>query len=933
MGRKTIDAPGGSRRHKKKKLHKTKNNARYQRKYFWDWGVKEVEHNMERKLECMLCRVDKPERSRAATGRDGSVCVETNAKLPRVPKFYKKARLRAFRTHCEKYHQSALRLFREKVASGGDLSAYDNVNVANVLDLGRDDRARVVIGRSAFEFLRRVAACSTRGPHPFKRLRHRGRGGWAVAKPCRSKTFKHLQSQLHHTASFRALAQILRTVGVNNKVDQRDTVTEALLSDVARITVGESLHHLSRIVRRSWVVTSEIDGVKVKGNKPYLTVRLNVPGPDRVWRFHLTAFRLKKKHKGLYMFKTFSMLMSALGGRRWAKQSGGLATDGAENLKGRFNGLLSHMRRHVTSGFVHHRCTPHRLSQTYNAAMKWLKEMPRLQWVRMFKSLLKLIRKQNPSEELGSLCPTTVPTRWNYFLRSISYVDMREAQIRGLGEADVPTAEWFWQLTHALCYVCELFDGAFRALQVQELLTTAVGPIFRSLQDSIVQFSGVQILPGVPPAHSPTVNCVNGIGGLHVTAGCCAVVIDEQLCEKVAEKTRRARKQLPADAELRSSAEVKVAATLVGGVCAVAVNRLLWELGDFEREGAGRVHPKLYPLDVAGQTDDEFDRLLEQMAPLMEGAFSPQQVKDLAGERRLLGIEVNSLYGLRERLQRASVVCSRDGSQKPASLEFAWKPLRGKYQLLVYFIMGVAAVSASIAGVERDNSLLKADMGEKRMNMGDVTFDARLHARQLVAVREAAGCTLPVERAWEEEDADYVTTDDFTFAGGQVEEEEEDEPFLDTLLGASPESDDDEAEDVDYLECLDPATDLALGDLASDDQDDSGTDDEDGDDSDEDSDSDGSDTSSDTGAGRRRSAPTPAGRTGARPSPSRQYPPQSSSSRHPPSSSSRPPPPSSSSRPPPSSSSRPPASSSSRTPASSSSRTPPSSSSHPIVIN
>eukprot|EP00918_Siedleckia_nematoides_P020582 GHVU01043987.1.p1 GENE.GHVU01043987.1~~GHVU01043987.1.p1 ORF type:complete len:256 (-),score=23.45 GHVU01043987.1:118-885(-) len=231
------------------------------------------------------------------------------------------------------------------------------------------------------------------------------------------------------------------------------------------------------------------------------------------------------------MYKTFSMLMSALGGRHWPKQSGGLATDGAENLKGRFNGLLSHLRRVVTSAFVHHRCTPHRLSLTYNAAMKWLKKVPgRLEWVGKFKRLLKAIRQQHASEDLGSLCPTTVSTRWNYFLRSISYVDVRETQVRALDDADIPTQEWFWQLTHALCYVCELFDGAFRALQQQELLTTAVTPIFQSLQQSIVDFSGVQVLPDTPPTHQPVVRCTPGTGGVQITAGCCTVVIGNYEC-------------------------------------------------------------------------------------------------------------------------------------------------------------------------------------------------------------------------------------------------------------------------------------------------------------------------------------------------------------------------------------------------------------------
>eukprot|EP00918_Siedleckia_nematoides_P029999 GHVU01064699.1.p1 GENE.GHVU01064699.1~~GHVU01064699.1.p1 ORF type:complete len:824 (+),score=81.00 GHVU01064699.1:431-2902(+) len=795
-----------------------KNNARYQRRYFYEWGVKEVTHEMEKKFECRLCRVDKPETSMAKRGVDGSMCVHTHKSLPRVPKFYKKLRLRAFKKHCDHYHQLALPLFRQKVREKQDLTAYDTVPSANLLDLGRDDRARVVVGRSSFEFLRRVSSASRKGPHPFKLLRDRSSARWAVAKPCRAKTVTHLQSQLKHTASFSALANILRSVGPNSKLDSRDTVTPALVSDVARITVAECLHHLSIIMRRSWLVTAEIDGVKVKGNKPFLTVRVNVPGPDRVWRFHVTAFRLKKRHKGLYMFKTFSMLMSALGGRRWAKQSGGLATDGAENLKGRFNGLLSHLRRHVTTAFVHHRCTPHRLSLTYNASMKWLKGVPRLEWVKMFKGLLKAIRGQHASEALGSLCPTTVTTRWNYFLRSIGYVDSRESSIRELQETEIPTEEWFWQTTHGLCFVCELFDGAFRALQTEELLTTAVAPIFKELHRSIACFSGAVILDEVPPQHFPIVRCVGNADGVQIYAGCCLVHVGERqvgrlLCactrcgitlqheshlrihdaivtmashglrsdsicihnmslpapvsparagpslrEAVAQKTRRARKQQPEAAEDASSAAVRIAAMLVGGVCAVAINRLLWELEDFQQESAGRVDPKLYPLDVAGQPEEEFERLVDQMAPLMEGAFSHEQTKELAAQRRLLAMEVESRYGLRERLQRASVVTTRDGSQKPASLEASWKPLHGKHSLLIHFIMGVAAVSASIAGVERDNGLLKADMGDKRTSMGDVAFDSRMHARQLTELREAAACKLPVQRVWEEEDEDYSKT-------------------------------------------------------------------------------------------------------------------------------------------------------------------------------
>eukprot|EP00918_Siedleckia_nematoides_P037356 GHVU01080992.1.p2 GENE.GHVU01080992.1~~GHVU01080992.1.p2 ORF type:complete len:129 (-),score=10.06 GHVU01080992.1:27-413(-) len=93
---------------------------------------------METKLECRLCRVDKPETTRAATDSDGNVRVITNPKLPRLPKFYKKARLRAFRRHCLLYHQAALPVFRDRVATGGDLTAYDRVNAASVLDLGSD---------------------------------------------------------------------------------------------------------------------------------------------------------------------------------------------------------------------------------------------------------------------------------------------------------------------------------------------------------------------------------------------------------------------------------------------------------------------------------------------------------------------------------------------------------------------------------------------------------------------------------------------------------------------------------------------------------------------------------------------------------------------------------------------------------------------------
>eukprot|EP00918_Siedleckia_nematoides_P080380 GHVU01176340.1.p2 GENE.GHVU01176340.1~~GHVU01176340.1.p2 ORF type:complete len:180 (-),score=41.92 GHVU01176340.1:642-1181(-) len=148
--------------------------------------------------------------------------------------------------------------------------------------------------------------------------------------------------------------------------------------------------------------------------------------------------------------------------------------------------------------------------------------------------------------------------------------------------------------------------------------------------------------------------------------------------------------------------------------------------------------------------------------------------------------------------------------------------------------------------------------------MGDVAFDARLHARQLIAVREAAACTLPVQREWEEEDADFVVTDDFTFASGEVEEEGDDD-ILDTLLGADPDSDGGEetAEDADYLECVPLGADLPDGVLESDDQEEGedGDDDEAEDDSGDDSSSDGSQTSSAESGGGRRGA---VGRSGRR---------------------------------------------------------------------
>eukprot|EP00918_Siedleckia_nematoides_P038345 GHVU01083322.1.p2 GENE.GHVU01083322.1~~GHVU01083322.1.p2 ORF type:complete len:221 (+),score=39.12 GHVU01083322.1:1804-2466(+) len=187
----------------------------------------------------------------------------------------------------------------------------------------------------------------------------------------------------------------------------------------------------------------------------------------------------------------------------------------------------------------------------------------------------------------------------------------------------------------------------------------------------------------------------------------------------------------------------------------------------------------------------------------MDGAFTPADTRQLFSQRRQLGMEVATPH-IRQRLTAASVVTRKDGSTKPASLRAAWMPLQGRFDLLQHFILGLACTSATVASVERDHSLLKNDIGNRRGRLDDITFISRMHARQLTQLRTAAADKFPVRRECAEDASDYTTPEGFEFASGEAE----DTDALNEL--AADASTDEEGDDVDddeaILELVDPET-------------------------------------------------------------------------------------------------------------------------------
>jgi hypothetical protein len=267
--------------------------------------------------------------------------------------------------------------------------------------------------------------------------------------------------------------------------------SDALASNYTRIVCAALLQILSDALLQVWAFSLALDGSTHMG-KSYLDVRVHFVWLNVLYNFHLLAIPLFDWHTGENQFHVLTKFLDALLFDHWKHACIGISSDGARNMTGSVQGLVSRLERVCSSDLIRIWCGLHQLDLVMQRVYK-----PALE--NEFYSVLTALighlrRQQSLIGEMRSTCPKVADTRWALMATTTSWLyAKRHRVLKHLDKKKpgcAPTKTW-WVFMHAVNAFAVEAHAVLSSLQGLTTLVSQQRRTLMGLIDTYCRMSGM----------------------------------------------------------------------------------------------------------------------------------------------------------------------------------------------------------------------------------------------------------------------------------------------------------------------------------------------------------------------------------------------------------------------------------------------------------
>ena len=448
---------------------------------------------------------------------------------------------------------------------------------------------------------------------------------------------------------------------------------------------------------------------------------------------------------GATMFNMVSRVLDGIH-PKWKEKLIGITTDGASNMTGCTQGVVTRLENEAFPGLYRIWCGAHQLDLIIKNSLKTLLSK---NFVKVMQKLIHFIHEtKDIVDDVGNTCPRHVPTRWltmgkvtQWLVKNIvvvlQYLEYHErpreceyaSDLHLVDYGNNPPAEW-WIIMCALNRVLEVTNKTMKKLQYDQLSLDRQSQYLCTLKKKLMNLTGV----GLSKDCSSTlpyrkiflgeffITAINAdhtlysVGNIH-----CNKLIDEI-------KSFKREKYIEVIDEVSN-----VYLSVIRGIHKLSPEQKIYKdlehLKSTEKSEYAVIHKMsgCTPLALAEGHTPNFIQLVKEQYKRLQAFYSESNIHKLQEEYNDFHDMYNEGDGNFKKIVK--------GISEKKTFEEIWESLSKTYPMLVQFAGGLHSVFPGTPTVEGDFRNINIEKNENRQSLSIFSLEGILHAKQRKVLR------------------------------------------------------------------------------------------------------------------------------------------------------------------------------------------------------
>ena len=527
--------------------------------------------------------------------------------------------------------------------------------------------------------------------------------------------FRLIVSYVACGISFRQCVQIVQQTRETTGIGNIGNVSKGKVIQYIRYLCAMNFNTLSMLLTDCvWAFSIAFDGGN-KSDQSYVDVRIRFCLDNQVHNLHLIALPMHERHTGLNMYNLIKKFLDALCSG-WTDKLIGISTDGASNMTGRYQGVVTYLCNDTPHLVYRVWCGAHQLDLVVQSATRRLLGGEFVQCLTNMTGNLR--RQKNLIMEMKAKCPRFIDTRWMSMAKVLHWFNTKRVKLQQFLDERArpwrPPLHW-WITVVVMERVLMRTNVTFTRLQG---LTTLLSQQRQCLNELAADFCGdVKAVGPTEFTNEQLADPTLAISGKYAVsmAEAHAFILNEGglYCVESFEKLSTDEKEMVT----RSISEVLV--SLIDGISKIVVER------DNSNLGSDLETPPCLPHELVNLNGRDFAELLRSQRGRIVTAFDEQELDGLEDEYR----ELVSMYRKNQTIKEAL-----DGCTLMTSFEGGWGILGTRFPKLKRLCGGFASVFPGTSTVESDFSVIGWEKNEYRTGLTDFSLEGILQCKQYEAL-------------------------------------------------------------------------------------------------------------------------------------------------------------------------------------------------------
>ena len=523
--------------------------------------------------------------------------------------------------------------------------------------------------------------------------------------------FEMIVSYVGVGTSFRQCAELLLRTKEKSGLGALGNISMGKVIHVVRYTCALNYQIMREILSSSWAFSIAVDG-GTKATVPYLDVRMRVFVRRQLFNVHLVALPMYERHTGENMFILLERFLHALC-PEWKQKLISVSTDGASNMTGSQQGLVTRIDRACLPGFYRIWCGAHQLDLVVQAIFVQLLNDTFVQNIHSVTGHLR--RQQNLIREMGTKCPKFVDTRWLSMERLLSWlVKHRLRVVSHLEEKQRNPSKAWWVMVYLVRDFTELVNATFRSLQGKVTLVNEQENMLRTLANQLrIEGEVKGPIMNIAPMESDELTHVNGLYFAGQNEAEQHILSRQVFVRETAQELKYNVATMGDYSNILRSICIMYVDS-VSGISKICAER------DGQNRGTSTLPPVL-PKSLMNFSKHQFGDLIVLQKMRLMSAMPEQEVIALEEEFSDFKKQTQIEKGFVDMIHRMD---------DDITFTAAWSAIGSKYPRLYSFFGGLATAFPGTSTVESDFSIIGFEKNDYRTSLTNLSLEGILQCKQ-----------------------------------------------------------------------------------------------------------------------------------------------------------------------------------------------------------